>query len=80
MELSEACKTSRSRTIISEDTHDTDSYLSRPTLRLTDCALVSFTSGSRATTPRPRQELPLERGGPPNEVLYYWRDATYERI
>lgn len=43
------------------------------------CTRVSFTSGSRAATPRPRQELPLERGGPPNEVLYYWRDATYER-
>jgi hypothetical protein len=41
--------------------------------------VVSFTSGSRAATPHPRQELPLERGGPPDEVLYYWRDATYER-
>lgn len=51
----------------------------RKRLRSDRCERLSLLRLARAAMPRPRQELSLERGGPPNEVLYYWKDATYVR-
>ena len=51
----------------------------RKRLRSDRCERLSLLRLARAAMPRPRQELSLERGGPPNEVLNYWKDATYVR-
>ena len=51
----------------------------RKRLQSDRCERLSLLRLARAAMPRPRQELSLERGGPPNEVLYYWKDATYVR-